>query len=103
MLWNRVRERQSCLCVLWCSGGEKVACSPCFIYLIESISVVPSILSVYCCFYKTSVSFPLPDHSVYSAICSAVLPVVTLHYFEPQSRRIIQRIVYISHVSRDAN
>lgn len=43
----------------------------------------------------------LSDHSIYSAISSAVLPVVILNYFEPQSHSIIKRKVYISHVSRD--
>lgn len=80
-----------------------MGCSLGFIYLTESISVVPSILGVYCCLYKISVSSFLSDHSVYSATCSAVLPVVILNYFEPQSHHIIKRKVNIFHVSRDAN
>lgn len=65
--------------------------------------VVPGVLNVYWHLYKTSVSSSLPDRSIYMAICSAMLPVVILHYFEPLSHCTIKRKVYISPASRDAN
>lgn len=53
--------------------------------------------------YRTLASFSVLGHSVYIAICSTMLSVVILKYFEPLRHSVIKINIYLSHVSRDAN